>query len=48
MKLIVNDQEVQPVKKVKLYQHMHEREIIALMRKLQEDKKNEQLPGNKE
>jgi len=46
MKLIVNDKEVQPAKKVKLYQHMHERDIIALMRKLQEDKKNEQPPGN--
>jgi len=48
MKLIVNDQEVQPVKKVKLYQHMHEREIIALMRKLQEDKKQEAEPKKEE
>lgn len=42
MKLIVNGQEVQPTKKVKLHQYMHEREIIALMRKLQEDSLNEQ------
>ena len=46
MKLIVNGQEVEPAKKVKLYQYMAERDIIALMRKLQEDKKNEQPPGN--
>jgi hypothetical protein len=46
MKLIVNGKEVEPVKKVKLYNHMPERDLIALMRKLQEDRKNEQLSGN--
>ena len=35
MKLIVNGQEVEPAKKVKLYQYMAERDIIALMRRLQ-------------
>lgn len=48
MKLIVNGQEVEPAKKVKLHQHMPERDVIVLMRKIQQDRKNEQLPDNQE
>lgn len=46
MKLIVNGKEVQPTKKVKLHHYMHEREINELVKRVEEERKNEQLPAD--
>ena len=47
-KVIVNDQEVTPAKKVKLWHHKSPKEIKELIKKKKQEQANEQLSSDQE